>query len=728
MKKKKKEEKITKLKVSTHSFYRFLIFFISFLLFVAVLTYERREVALGSHAKEGEPATKDIYAPFSFTFVDAVATEEARLLAADKVLSVFRPDVTVNEEILNELDIFLSDLDQSSDAISGTNVESVQRILAETNLKEILTAEELVQFKNLIRSTIVSILDEGLILFSQKIDFINQGKQFITLIKNNEETQVSVFDLISLGEARDKVYKIASDNFSRNRRVKNIFTDVVNIFLKENLTYDAEETRLRRQIVYEKVLPIEVTVMKNENILRRGRLLTQDQLVRMEELSKRITKKKAAVGIISTSIVLLLFMIIFALYFKNFERKIYFSLKHMIIINAALLVNVVLNKGLLTFLQADFYLLPTSFAPILVAILIKPRIGICVGIGMSIFSGIMTQYSPHIIIIALCSSLLAVYAVIDLRKRAHFFFVGFVVAIIHAVLIFAFAIMQDFSFIDALYSSRLGLLNGIFITVLLFPGLVIFENLFDITTNISLLELSDLNHPLLKRLIIEAPGTYHHSLVVSNLAESAAESIGANSLLARVGSYFHDIGKIEKAEYFTENQTSKERNFHDKLTPRMSYFIITNHVKDGIELSRKYKLKQLIVDFIQQHHGTSIVYYFYRKALDAQNQDEELSPSDYRYSGPKPQSKEIAITLLADSIEAASRTVAEPTPASLRGLVDKVVNDKFLDSQLDECELTLLDLHKIKESFVRNLMAIFHTRVEYPEMINESIQNKKFIS
>jgi putative nucleotidyltransferase with HDIG domain len=248
------------------------------------------------------------------------------------------------------------------------------------------------------------------------------------------------------------------------------------------------------------------------------------------------------------------------------------------------------------------------------------------------------------------------------------------------------------------------------------------EDLFKITTDITLLELSDMNHPLLKQMVLKAPGTYHHSLMVGNLAEAAAETIGANSLLARVGAYYHDVGKIEKAEYFSENQTNA-KSLHDKLTPSMSRLIITNHVKDGVEFAKKYRLKKDILDFIEQHHGTSLVHYFFQKALERVEDETMLKEEGFRYQGPKPQTKEAAIVLLADSVEAASRTLGNPTPSRVEELAHRIVNNKFIDGQLDECELTLRDLNKIANVFVRVLIGVLHSRVEYPSDTNEKIKS-----
>ncbi len=239
------------------------------------------------------------------------------------------------------------------------------------------------------------------------------------------------------------------------------------------------------------------------------------------------------------------------------------------------------------------------------------------------------------------------------------------------------------------------------------------EYLFNIITNMSLVELADYNNPILKKLSLIAPGTYHHSLMVGNLSDAASEKIGANSLLARVGAYYHDIGKLDKPEYFAENQLMQFSK-HENLTPSISKMVITNHVRQGVELANNYKLNKRIIDFIQEHHGTSIVFYFYMRALEEQ-QENIPGEEEFRYPGPKPRSKETAIVLLADSVEAATRTLDEPQPGKIEELVHKIINNKFIDGQLDQCDLTLKNLEQIGQTFTRMLTSIYHSRIQYPE-------------
>jgi putative nucleotidyltransferase with HDIG domain len=252
----------------------------------------------------------------------------------------------------------------------------------------------------------------------------------------------------------------------------------------------------------------------------------------------------------------------------------------------------------------------------------------------------------------------------------------------------------------------------------LMAGLLpIVEKLFDVQTDLSLLELSDMSHPLLRQLAQRAPGTYNHSISVAALAESAAESIGAHGLLVRVGAIFHDIGKMFKPNYFVENQVAGA-NRHDTLQPGMSTLIIIAHVKDGADLARRHRLPKRVIDFIEQHHGTTLVEYFFRQASKKSEESEEkdeVSESNYRYPGPKPQTREAAVLMMADAAESASRAVVEPTASRLQNLVDQIAMKKLLDGQFDECGLTLLELDTIKRSLVKSLNAIYHGRIKYPD-------------
>ncbi|OGW75900.1 MAG: hypothetical protein A2Z72_07070 [Omnitrophica bacterium RBG_13_46_9] len=361
----------------------------------------------------------------------------------------------------------------------------------------------------------------------------------------------------------------------------------------------------------------------------------------------------------------------------------------------------------------------------ILVLLLNINIAFIASLALSLYIGFMAGSKISLVFILFIGSAMGIYAVRGARRRSQIFFAGFIVSLTNFFSISGVGLLNNFGKEIIFREGLFGLINGIISSFIAIGLVSIFEYVFNLVTNITLLELSDLSHPLLKELTIKAPGTYHHSIQVGNLAEEACDAIGANSLLARVGAYYHDVGKIEKAAYFVENEmgtTSK----HEKLTPSMSALVIISHTKDGVELGRKHKLNGAILDFISQHHGTGLIYYFYQRALEKVASAEELKEEEFRYIGPKPQTKETAIVLLADAVEASSRMLSDPTPARIRGLVQKIINNKFIDGQLEECDLTLKDLNKISESFVRVLTGIFHTRLEYPEVKSKKERTNAF--
>jgi cyclic-di-AMP phosphodiesterase PgpH len=313
-------------------------------------------------------------------------------------------------------------------------------------------------------------------------------------------------------------------------------------------------------------------------------------------------------------------------------------------------------------------------------------------------------------LIFLASGIAAALLVEGARRRSTIIRAGFILGVIQVVI---GIVLTNFRLLDPKQYLIL-FSNGFLYSIIVLGILPVFELLFGTVTNISLLELADFNHPLLHRLMLEAPGTYHHSLIVGNLSEAACGSIGANSLLARIGAYYHDIGKLNKPEYFSENQDIASSK-HDALSPTISKMVIMNHIKEGVDLARQSHLNPRIIDFIQHHHGTSLVYYFYRRALERVEDTQEVPEEGFRYPGPKPKTKEIAVVLLADSVEAATRSMKSPTPDGIRELVHKIINNKFIDGQLDDCDLTLKDLEKIATVFIHVLSGIYHTRITYPD-------------
>jgi len=423
--------------------------------------------------------------------------------------------------------------------------------------------------------------------------------------------------------------------------------------------------------------------------------------------------------IIQLNLAVTLFLISLITYLK-FRR---IDLKNYNLLNLTLLFLIIfasshfiIKKGL------PVFYIPFSLIPMLTMLLFNNlEIALLVTLAASVSVASISRNPFQLALLSLVSGILAIVLLQGARRRTTIIRAGLIVGIVQVIALI---------FIDRLWLGLANrylflVLNGIVSSIIVLGVLPLFEYLFKTATNISLLELADFNHPLLKRMILEAPGTYHHSLVVGNLSETACGAVGANALLARIGAYYHDIGKLQKPEYFSENQEVSE-NKHDTLSPTMSKLIIMNHVKEGVELAKKYKLKPTLIDFILQHHGDSLVYYFYRRALETLEEDQEVKEEGFRYPGPKPDTKETAIVLLSDSVEAATRALKEPTPAKIEEVVHKVVNNKFIDGQLDECDLTLRDLEKISSIFIRILSGIYHSRVTYPEEAGSENNHKKF--
>jgi len=403
------------------------------------------------------------------------------------------------------------------------------------------------------------------------------------------------------------------------------------------------------------------------------------------------------------------------------------------------LLIVLCNSGVFSLLKPEtaWLIAPYAFAPLVLCVLLGRNHGLYAAVFVSLWSSILVnKIDAPMLVNGLISGFTAVYLTLQVRRRARLIRAGLCVGLAIWLLSLAFGLIGPINLFTPSATdwpmigiqSALAIGNGIVTAMAVGGALPILEHLFRITTDISWLEASDLNHPLLRRMTIEAPGTYHHSLVVANLAESAAEAIGANATLCRVCSYFHDVGKLVKPDYFTENMNF-ERNPHDDLAPTMSALIIIAHVKEGVDLALKHGLNQEVIDVIQQHHGTSLVFYFYKRALQ-QAEDAraggkimkmregdipDVSEESFRYSGPRPQTKESAIISLADMVESASRSLEKPTPQKIEQLVIDLIDQRIADHQLDECELSLRELKIIAERFRFTLMSMLHTRIAYPK-------------
>lgn len=369
-----------------------------------------------------------------------------------------------------------------------------------------------------------------------------------------------------------------------------------------------------------------------------------------------------------------------------------------------------MSKGMEIPSGSVIYALPIAAGAMLTMLLFDSHTAIMFSFIVSILAG-MSLRDPAFAVYAFMGSLTAAFSVIRCKKRTEVLKGGAYLLVVN--IITALFIMLYEGRLTPLrtgYAIMFASISAAAVIATVSIVLPLFEYLFGIMTDISLLELLDLEHPLMKTMMITAPGTYHHSIIVGNLVEAAAEDVAVNPLLARVSAYYHDIGKVKMPDYFIENQSSGASR-HERLTPHMSSMVLISHVKEGVDLAKQYKLPETVTDIIEQHHGTSLITYFYQKAKE---KNEELPEDEYRYPGPRPQSKVAALVMMADAVEAASRVLADPIPARISGLVNKIINHIFLEGQLDQCDLTLKEIQAIKKRFTYILTGILHKRVDYP--------------
>ena len=493
--------------------------------------------------------------------------------------------------------------------------------------------------------------------------------------------------------------------------------ELLNQFIKPNLEIDRVQTQRLRQAERSSVARIKDQYVKDELIIDKNTRVSASHVETLNALAAEIAKRESAdltkrlQQRLAAGIIVLFTVLALGLYLGILEKKTFNQPGHLL-----LLALIFTGLGALAAYckTNDFnpYFIPLPLGSMLVTILFAPQIGLVFSLVTAVFvGGLYGDF--NIALVGGLTAAVAVYSVRQVRHRNQFYRAMVSLPLSYAVLV---AAAETLRFVPAEDLPALilpGLLTGLAAPILTIGLLPIFESLFKITTDITLLELSDQNRPLLRNLAMRAPGTYTHSLNVANLSEAAAESINANPLLARVGCYYHDIGKMLKPEYFTENQGMFDgRNPHDHLTPTMSMLIIAAHVKDGLEMAEEYGLPQALCDLIPQHHGTTVIEYFYNRAVELGV--ENVRRDDFRYDGPRPQTKEAGILMLADSVESAARTLSERTPSRVRQLVRRIIQQKFTEGELDECDLTLQDLNKIENSFIPVLMGTFHERVEYP--------------
>lgn len=556
-------------------------------------------------------------------------------------------------------------------------------------------------------------------------NILNESKK---VTKEIMEEKIKPRQLSEYVKNIDKKYMVDVD-LSEDEKV--IVAKIVERFLRPTAVYEEAKTQRLREEAASKVPLTKIPVKANEAIVEEGYPITRNALLILEYIGltgKSLTWKQ----ILSTSSLVFLSVLSFAIYLYKFHQSNYLRIKNVILLSIIILSFTITIRIFSEFVSKLIlgpslwwgYIIPIAAASMIVTILFDSHLGIMTTLILTVFNWILTARFFNFFLVALISGVFAVYLVSKVSERQKIIKAGVLLALIIGLLVFTINI-PNANIRLAFFYSLIGFANGLICTIITLGAIPFLENLFNITTSMRLLELSNPNQHLLKRLIKNAPGTYNHSLLVANLAESAAEAIGADALLVRVASYYHDIGKLKRPSSFIENLSDKE-SIHEYIKPSLSKLIIANHVKDGVSMAKRARLPKEIIDCIAQHHGNSVISYFYnkQKKLEEAYEEEKTTEQVFRYLGEKPKSKEAAILMLADIVQAGGKAMTNPTTTGLKRMIDDFIEDKLEDHQLDESDLTLKEIQTIADSFYKTLVqGIFHSRIEYPD--KESNNKKK---
>jgi putative nucleotidyltransferase with HDIG domain len=667
--------------------------------FLAVAIFAVLSVNVGSarlNLSEGDVAQADITAPFTRSFVSDSQTKAAQEAAANAVASVY-------EQIAPPADIRDRQL-VAYDKIT----RAVRNVLLERDAGGITADEVLLQLSDAVPALAD---DQVALLASLPVDSWTQiagaGREVLESTLSGEVRDDQ------LAQARQQVRTNITNDLAQPQR--ELAGDLAAAQVAPNTQLSASKTAAARAAARSKVVDVVVEVRQGEIVVRTGDPITALDVEKLEQLGLTRPRLEAAT-LGGHALVALLLAALLVAFLWRFEPSIWFRNRSLLLFTLALLGTAVALR-----IAADrtlwAYVVPTAATVLLTAILLDGAAGAAMALALATLAGVMNQDAFGPAAYTLAGGLAAVITIVRAERLNAFVRAGVAIGVSNVVVLTAFNLMEQRDVAAILQGMAAGTVNAALAVFLAVGSFAVLGNLFGIMTVFQLLELANPSSRLLRRLLMETPGTYHHSVMVGNLAERAAETIGADPLLARVAAYYHDIGKMKNPLAFIENQAGAH-NIHDDLTPESSARIIAGHVRDGIDLGYEFGLPVQIIGFIPQHHGTSVMSYFYGKALRELGGDEEVAARDrYRYPGPKPQSREAAILMLADGVEASVRSLDEKDEVSIRDMVNRIVAARVEDGQLDEAELTLRNLSQIKEAFVQQLLGMYHTRIQYPDNV-----------
>jgi len=721
----------------------------------------------------GDVVERDIKAPKDFFIEDQAASEENRQKAMAQVLTVYDYDanlITVLqrnvERAFEELRTSIESAHQKQSQLLEIQTEPDQILPDAPNPNpQTLIWEKQEQFEdtigirvskgayqalvkegfakniaNLIVKILGKILDNGVVTNKEiLLKELDKGIILRDVTTKKEIIAGNLNQFYGLDQAKAIVRTIGQPNLQDiDYPLKNLVIDFVQELIQPNITLNRNETQERKNKVAAGIEPVLYKIKAGEMLLREGERVAEIDLLKLEALQSQAQKEKIFFSSLGAAMLLICLLIAtYILHLNPRGRVVKYHNKNLLLIASLALIFFFLAQVSASFSEllsqnstvpiprsSIYFGIPLTSAAMIICLFLGLAVAVPMALVLAIGFAAMFQNSSEFFIYFLISGTMAAYWLRNCRERKVFISAGFKLGLLNVVLATALHLyLGELSGTELLWNWAFAFIGGIGAGIVTAGIVPLVEIAFDYTTDITLLELAHLDRPIMRRLMIEAPGTYHHSVVVGTLVEAAATEIGANPLLAKVCGYYHDIGKIKKPLYFIENQTDGI-NKHDKLAPSMSALILIAHIKEGVEIAKENKLGQVIQDTIRQHHGTSYIKYFYEKAKQIKGED-SVKIEDFRYPGPKPQTKEAGLVMLADVVEAASRTLDNPTPSRIQGLVQNLINHIFSDDQLDSCELTLKDLNNIAKSFNKILYGIHHHRIEYTDGRATSNGNEK---
>lgn len=663
----------------------------------------------------GERSNYDITAPRDIE--NTILTIRMAEAAANAVPSVMLRLESIPIDIINTADEFINEVKNSRQSIDK-NLQEQGVTKKSKDYKQLLELEQVKSTENFE----LKIIKFKVPLSSEQVKYLvtkaseDELNQFDKLTRNL--ISMVMKEEINTENLASKIDYVQSEyqKSDLSQDFKNIGSLMAKAFLKPNSIIDTGLTNEKKTEAYNAAVESRQIISEGSRILSYEDIVTEDKLEVLKELNLLETGKMdyAFAGGILAIVLLLAFLLV--LYLHLFCSKIIASRKELILLCVIILLDLAAAWSLNPFTPL---LIPVFIAPMLISILLDLRLGVIVNLLLTLAISFITKGDQGFLYTAIIGGTLAAFIVSGANQRSKLSASGLVIAIVNAVVIACVDLINKSSALSIANDAILVAVNGMLSTILTIGTLPFFESTFNIITPLKLLELTNPNQPLMKKLLMEAPGTYHHSLMVGNLAEVATEAINGNALLARVGAYYHDVGKLKRPNFFKENQLSD--NPHDRMTPNLSTLVITSHTSDGTEIAEKYKVPLLVREIISQHHGTTLAAFFYYKAKKGDKAD-SVKQEDFRYQGPRPSSKEAAVVMLADSVEAAVRSMVDKTEGKMKGLIRKIIKDKLDDGQLDHCDLTLKDLDMVAKAFVRVFGGYFHEREEYPEMKMKRLQ------